>query len=287
MRVFVTGGRGQVGRELARLLPSDSVYLATHKSDDVTDERIVAAIVRERPDVVIHAAAMTDVDACERDPDRAHAVNALGSRLVARGAAQAGAHLLALSTDYVFDGQKGRPYIESDQPNPLSVYGASKLAGEQAVFEETDRAAVVRTAWVFGEGKSHFITFVMARLRQGEPVRAVVDTFGSPTSTKDLAAVLLQLARARATGLFHVAGAGVCNWLEYAQTICRATGVVGVLEPIPFAALNRPARRPTNSALTSERLKVYGIVMRPWQAMVEEYLQTHEGVAAPTPLRQT
>lgn len=289
MRVFVTGGRGQVGRELARVLPASSVYLATHDSDDITDERIIDAIVRERPDVVIHAAAMTDVDACERDPGRAQAVNAVGTRLVARGAAQAGAHLVAISTDYVFDGDKGCSYVESDQPNPVSAYGVSKLAGEQAVFEETERACVVRTAWVFGEGKSHFITFVLSRLRQGEPVRAVVDTFGSPTSTKDLAAVLLQLARARATGVFHVAGAGVCNWLEYAQTICRVTGMTGVLEPIPFAALNRPARRPTHSALTSERLNAYGIVMRPWQAMVEDYLQTHERMSAPacTPLRNS
>ncbi|MFO0773143.1 MAG: dTDP-4-dehydrorhamnose reductase [Nitrospiraceae bacterium] len=276
MRVFVTGGSGQVGRELARVVPADQVYLATHQTDDVSDPRIVDTIRRERPDVVIHAAAMTDVDGCERNPQQAYLINETGSRLVARGAAAVGARLIAISTDYVFDGTKGAAYVESDVPNPKSVYGASKLAGERAVYEELPSTCVARTSWVFGEGKSHFITFVLNRLRQGEPVRAVADKFGSPTSTKDLVAAILQLAHANATGLFHVAGTGVCNWVEYAEWIRRTSDVPGSIEPIAFADLQRPAARPAHSALTSERLSGVGIVLRPWQEMVSDYLQTYE-----------
>lgn len=280
MRVFVTGANGQVGREVARALPGETLYLGTHETDDVSDRRIVETIRRERPDVVIHAAAMTDVDACERAPDAAYRVNEEGTRLVARGAAQAKALLIVISTDYVFDGEKGSPYIESDQPNPINVYGHSKLAGEQAALRETDQVCLVRTAWVFGLGKSHFITMVLNRLREGEPVRAVIDKYGSPTSTKDLAAAILQLVERKATGIYHVAGAGSCNWFEYAEQILKSAGRSHKLEPIRFADLNRPARRPANSALASERLPSLGISMRLWRDMVEEYVVTHESTAA-------
>jgi dTDP-4-dehydrorhamnose reductase len=279
MRVFVTGANGQVGREVARVLQGEPLYLASHATDDVSDQRIVETILRERPDVVIHAAAMTDVDACERQPDAAYRVNEEGTRLVARGAAQAGAFLIAISTDYVFDGEKGSPYIESDQPNPINVYGRSKLAGEQAALNEMDRVCIVRTAWVFGLGKSHFITMVLNRLRQGEPVRAVIDKYGSPTSTKDLVAALLQLAERKATGIYHAAGAGSCNWFEYAEHILKSAGRSHELEPIRFADLNRPARRPANTALASERLPALGIAMRGWREMVDEHVLTHESTA--------
>ena len=279
MRVFVTGANGQVGKEVARVLRGETLYLATHATDDVSDQRIVETILRERPDLVIHAAAMTDVDACEREPDAAYRVNEEGTRLVARGAAQAGAFLIAISTDYVFGGDKGSPYLESDQPNPINVYGRSKLAGEQAALTETDRVCIVRTAWLFGHGKKHFITMVMDRVRLGEPVRAVIDKYGSPTSTKDLVAAILRLAERRATGLYHLAGAGSCNWFEYAEHILKSAGRSHKLEPIHFADLNRPARRPANTALASERLPALGISMRGWRDMVDDYLLTHECAA--------
>ena len=280
MRVFVTGANGQVGKEVARVLKAEALYLATHGTDDVSDRRIVETIVRERPDLVIHAAAMTDVDACERDPDAAYRVNEEGTRLVARGAAQAGALLIAVSTDYVFDGEKGSPYVESDRPHPINVYGHSKLAGEQAAQSETDRVCLVRTAWVFGLGKHHFITMVLNRLRQGEPVKAVIDKYGSPTSAKDLVATMLRLAERKATGLYHVAGAGSCNWFEYAEHVLKSVGRSHPLEPIQFGDLNRPARRPANTALASERLPALGLSMRGWREMVEDYLLTHESTAA-------
>ena len=285
MRVFVTGANGQVGREVARVLKGAPLYLATHETDNVSDQRIVESIVRERPDLVIHAAAMTDVDACEREPEAASRVNEEGTRLVARGAAQAGAFLVTISTDYVFDGDKGTSYVESDQPHPINVYGQSKLAGERAARNETDRVCVVRTAWVFGLGKNHFITIVLNRLRQGEPVRAVIDKYGSPTSTKDLVAAMLRLVERRATGIYHVAGAGSCNWFEYAEQILKSAGRSHQLEPIQFADLNRPASRPANSALASERLPALGIMMRGWREMVEDYLLTHECTAGgPVPI---
>jgi dTDP-4-dehydrorhamnose reductase len=279
MRVFVTGANGQVGREVARALKGESLYLATHETDDVSDKRIVETIVRERPDLVIHAAAMTDVDACEREPDAAYRVNEEGTRLVARGAAQAGAFLVTISTDYVFDGDKGAPYVESDQQRPINVYGQSKLAGEQAAQIETDQLCIVRTAWMFGQGRNHFITMVMDRVRLGEPVRAVIDKYGSPTSTKDLTATILRLAERRATGIYHVAGAGSCNWFEYAEHILKSVSRSHRLEPIQFADLNRPARRPANTALASERLQSLGIGMRGWREMVDDYLLTYERTA--------
>ncbi|GKS58997.1 NAD(P)-dependent oxidoreductase [Nitrospira sp.] len=278
MRIFVTGANGQVGREIARVVPRERLYLATHGSDDVSDDRIVKTIQRERPDVVIHAAALTDVDACEREPERANRINDLGTRLVATGAAHAGAYLIALSTDYVFDGTKGAPYVESDVPAPISVYGATKLAGERAALLESNHACVVRTAWVFGEGRRHFITMVMERIRQGEIVRGVVDRLGSPTYTRDLVAVLLKLAELKPTGVLHVAGAGACNWYQYAEAIYDMVDGARRLEPIAFAELERPARRPANSALASERLAGLGISMRSWREMVQDYLGTHEHV---------
>ncbi len=281
MRVFVTGATGQVGREVARVLAGEHLYLATHQTDEVSDERIVETIVRERPDLVIHAAAMTDVDAAERQPDQARLVNELGTRWVSRGAARAGAFLVAISTDYVFDGNKGAPYVESDPTRPLSVYGVSKLAGETAAREECPHVCLVRTAWVFGVGKHHFISWVLTRVRQGEPVRAVTDKFGSPTSTKDLVAAILRLAECHATGIYHVAGAGSCNWYEYAHAILARVAPTHALEPIRFADLKRPAPRPDNTALTSERLAALGVTMRGWREMVEEYLAMHEAGAYP------
>lgn len=279
MRVFVTGATGQVGREVARVLAGEDLYLASHHTDDVSDERIVDTIVRERPHLVIHAAAMTDVDACERQPAQARLVNELGTRWVARGAARAGSLLVAVSTDYVFDGDKGAPYVESDPTRPLSVYGATKLAGETAAREECPHACLVRTAWVFGTGKNHFITWVLNRVRQCEPVRAVTDKCGSPTWTKDLVAAILRLAERKAAGIYHVAGAGSCNWYEYAQAILAVIAPGHALEPICFADLKRPAPRPDNTALASERLAELGVTMRGWREMVEEYLATHESGA--------
>ncbi|MCA1691629.1 MAG: dTDP-4-dehydrorhamnose reductase, partial [Actinobacteria bacterium] len=200
MRVLVTGAGGQVGRELVDAFSTDEVVACDHADLDVGDrDRVLQVVSGATPDAVIHAAAWTDVDGCEADPDRAYLVNALGTRNMVEAARLAGARVCYLSTDYVFDGAAPRPYNEWDTPNPLSVYGRSKLGGES---ELSGRDTVVRTSWVWGRHGRNFVKTVLARLEAGEPMRVVDDQFGCPTFAGDLARTVRWLVVARRPGVY-------------------------------------------------------------------------------------
>lgn len=274
MRIAVTGAGGMLGQDLCRVLGTRHEVYPLRRGDlDITDpDAVTETLGRIAPQVVVHAAGWTDVDGCERDPDRAFRVNALGSRYVALGAASAGAALLYLSTDYVFDGAKKEPYTEWDPPAPLSVYGASKLAGEREVRALCPRHWIVRTSWLFGPGRN-FVATILAQARRDAPLRVVDDQVGSPTYTEDLAAGLAALLEAPRFGIYHLTNGGHCSWFEFATAIVRAVGLRVPVEPIPSTALARPAPRPPYSVLRNACWELEGRPpLRPWPEALSAYL---------------
>jgi dTDP-4-dehydrorhamnose reductase len=283
--VLVTGAGGQLGTDLVEALagrvpvggrahdpatgrlgtrsPCD-VVAADHARLDVADRgAVMVAVEGVRPHVVVHAAAWTAVDACESDPDRAFAVNALGTRHVAEAARRFGAHVVYVSTDYVFDGTAGHAYVEWDAPNPASVYGRSKLAGER---ELDPGATIVRTSWVCGAGGATIVRTVLRMAAAPGPLRFVDDQRGCPTFTADLAGKLAFLATERLPGTFHVTNQGITTWYGFARAALEAAGLDAArVEPIATADLDppRPAPRPANSALDNCALRLMGVPLLP------------------------
>jgi dTDP-4-dehydrorhamnose reductase len=264
VRVLVTGAGGQLGTDLASAFSraQHELVAADHSALDVADRDAVAGAVGAlAPDLVVHAAAWTAVDACEADPDRAWRVNALGARHVAEAALRAGAHLVYLSTDYVFDGTKAVPYHEWDRTAPRSVYGASKAAGEREVLAGLPGAAVVRTSWVCGAHGSNMLKTLLRLADGGGPLAFVDDQRGCPTFTDDLAAKLYDLAVARRPGVFHVTNQGPTSWYGFARAVLAAAGAdPDRVRPISTAELDppRPAPRPANSVLDNAALRLGG-----------------------------
>ncbi|HXW77895.1 MAG TPA: dTDP-4-dehydrorhamnose reductase [Acidimicrobiales bacterium] len=266
MRVLVTGALGQVGSELCELLgaaPQHQLLALSHADLDISDrERTLQVTGEWEPEVIINAAAFTNVDACETNLDKAFGVNALGPRNVAEAAQMVGAHLVHVSTDYVFDGTSRSPYLEWDPPNPLSVYGRSKLAGEREVVSLQPGAAVVRSSWICGRYGPNMVKTVLRLARQPGQLRFVDDQRGCPTFASDLAAMLVQLAISRAPGVFHVTNQGPTSWFGFARDVLTAAGEdpARVL-PIKTADLDppRPAPRPANSVLDNAALRLLGV----------------------------
>ncbi len=269
MRFFVTGAAGQVGRELVALLEArpqrnQEIIAVDQAQMDLADrDAILGAICETEPDLVFHLGAVTAVDGCETNPDLAYAVNAMGTRHVADACRRVGAHLVYVSTDYVFDGAKDGPYHEWDTPNPRSVYGRSKLGGEAACGPE---ATVARTSWVCGRHGQNMVKTVLAlaagREAGAAPMRFVSDQRGHPTFAADLAAMLLRLGIDRRPGLFHVTNQGPVSWFGFVQEILLAAGYgADLAEPIATADLQppRPAPRPANSMLDNAALRLSGV----------------------------
>jgi dTDP-4-dehydrorhamnose reductase len=277
LRILVTGAAGQVGSEVVAELERRAAervrggrwYIAatTRAQLDVSSrDSVFAAVASAEPQVIIHPAAWTAVDACEADPDRAFRINALGTRHVAEAARLVGAHVCYLSTDYVFDGRSERPYNEWDEPAPTSVYGRSKLGGER----ELDRSAtIVRTAWVNGRQGPNMAKTVLRLAQQSETLRFVDDQRGSPTVASDLAAKVVDLALSRRPGTYHVTNQGETTWYGFAREVLRIAGAdPGRVEPIATADLvpSRPARRPACSVLDNAALRLAGDELLPrWE----------------------
>ncbi len=279
MKVLVTGARGLLGSELVRTLPAQhSVIPLTRAEADLTQEQAgIAAIVRHQPDYVIHAAAWTDVNACEERPVQAFAVNAEATRHVACACQQFGIPLLYVSTDYVFDGRKGAPYTEQDAAHPVNVYGASKLAGENYVQELLPEYCIVRTAWLFGPARTNFVDRLLAS--DAGPLEVIADQVGSPTYTVDLAEKIAELVARRATGLFHVTNQGGCSRYQVAEWLAERLGWRDrPLVAIAGTSLAGRARRPHYSALANEHLVAEGFApLRTWQEALAAYLLKRAG----------
>jgi dTDP-4-dehydrorhamnose reductase len=269
MRVLVTGGGGQLGREtaLACERAGDEVFAFDHSQLDVTDrDSVLGAITTMSPDSVIHCAAWTAVDACESDPDRAFRANALAVRFVAEGCARAGSHLIHVSTDYVFDGTKEAPYTEWDEPSPQSVYGASKLAGEHEALALGPHAVVVRSSWICGEHGNNMVKTIIRLAGERDELAFVDDQTGNPTFCADLAPMMRRLAVDRRSGIHHVTNQGSVSWCGFAREVVGAMGrSPDMVRAIATADLlpPRPAKRPANSVLDNTVLRGSGLPLLP------------------------
>ncbi len=284
MKVAVIGSSGQLGQDLMRVFGEEAVGFA-HEDLDVTDETgVVSAIDSVRPDWVLNTAAFHRVDDCEADPTLAFAVNATGALNVARAAAGVGSGVVFYSSDYVFGGEdreRGHPYEEGDSPHPLSVYGASKVAGEQLVMLANERHLVVRSAGLYGTATSRkgwtFPELMINKARSEGAVRVVTDQVLSPTFTADLAQKTKELIEQDAVGLFHLTNAGECSWFEFAREAFDLAGVQAEMKPIDSGQFQQRARRPPYSALNSARLETVGLSpMRPWEEALSDYLRNKE-----------
>jgi dTDP-4-dehydrorhamnose reductase len=254
---MITGAAGMLGQAVVRAAgrAGEEVHACSRAELDITDEAAVAEAVRRlAPDTVVNLAAWTDVDGAESDPGGAFAVNGAGAGHVALAAAAVGARVVHVSTDYVFDGAAGEPYVESDATGPRSVYGASKLEGEQRVAAAGAPFAIVRTSWLFGAGGGNFVDTMLRLAGEGRSeLRVVDDQVGCPTWTGHLAPAMLELVRTRAEGILHVAAAGHCSWNGLAREVFAQAGLDVRVLPQSTADSRRPAPRPANSVLLSER----------------------------------
>jgi dTDP-4-dehydrorhamnose reductase len=275
MRLLVTGSGGMLGHRVcsrARELGHD-VTGATRADLDVTDlDGCLRAVEEHLPEAIVNCAAYTDVDGAESDRDGAMAVNATGAGNVARAAATNGARVVHVSTDYVFSGVKDEPWVESDPVDPQTVYGLTKLRGEELVAEATERHAIARTAWLFGVGGNNFVDTMLRLAAERDEVSVVTDQVGCPTWTGHLADALIELAeREDDEGIHHLAAQGACSWNELALEVFHQAGVPCRVLPTTSDAFKRPAPRPAYSVLGTERRDP--ILLPPWQEGVRGHLQ--------------
>jgi dTDP-4-dehydrorhamnose reductase len=273
MRVVITGHNGQLGRQLQDVFASHHLLGIDLPEGDIADPGLTRTIAAFKPDLVLHAAAYTDVDGCEGDPEKAFRVNAVGTQNVALGAQEAGAALLYISTNEVFDGTRRDLYREWDPVNPVSVYACSKAAGEQIVRDLLDRFYIVRVAWLFGPGGVNFVTKILAAAERGGPLRVSADEFGNPTYAPDVALAIGRLVATEHYGTYHLTNAGFCSRYEFAGEIMRLAGQTELpVAPILSAEWPRPSRPPLHAILANTNGAALGIALRSWRAALAEYV---------------
>ena len=279
MKIIVTGAGGLVGGSLVRRFASAHNVLALHRADlDVTDAAAVRRLIlSERPGLVVNCAVL-GVDECERDPAAARAVNAEAPRALSAAAAEAGAVFLHFSTNYVFDGLRDEPYTEEDEPRPLNVYGRTKAEGERAALEANPRCRVVRTSWVFGAGKSSFLSTAHRELLAGRRVRAITDTWASVTYVEDLARRAEEILARRGSGICHVVNRGVCTYEDFAREAARLVGLgeeegARLIETVTESEMHRPAARPRYTPMRSVVAEGLGLApLRDWREALADYV---------------
>jgi len=309
--VLVTGVTGQLGYDLIKLLSKDyQIIPASRVNFDITNPKMTMDFIEDaEPDVIIHAAAFTDVDACESQQDKAFAVNGLGARNVAIAAREVDAKLFYISTDYVFDGAKTEPYREYDHPNPQTIYGKSKLMGQEFVGEQLSRFFIIRIAWLYGQNGHNFVKTMLNLAREKEEIKVVDDQRGSPTWTMDIARQIRKLLSTEAYGTYHCTSQGSCTWYEFALEIFKYAGYEAEVDPNGSAYLvpktqdlrtknqdltpgtqnlrpitvkpvtseefPRPAKRPTNSVLENYMLQLQHLdTMLPWKESLGKFMRS-------------
>jgi len=296
LRVLVVGAAGQLGSEVCNALQDKhEVFPATRHEADITDLSQVLTLVRRvEPEVIVNTAAYTDVDRCESNQEKAFLVNAIGARNVAIAAREAGAKLVHISTDYVFDGRKDGPYLEYDPPHPLNVYGWSKLVGEQMVREQNPRSFILRVAWLYSSRRKNFVKTMLKLAREREEIRVVSDQRGTPTFVGDVARQIKLLIETDCYGLYHCTSQGSCTRYEFAMAIFKCAGYEAktnpdgsihlipntqelrpiTLRPVTSADFPTPAKRPANSVLENFMLKVQGLDIMPhWEESLAAQIQ--------------
>jgi dTDP-4-dehydrorhamnose reductase len=294
--ILIVGSSGMLGTDLCQELDGDyEVYGIDNRSRaglnlpynstpiaqryfecDITDKKSVSEVISKvRPEIVIHTAAMTDVDGCERDSKKAYAINSTGTENVALACKDIGAAMFYISTDFVFDGTKSEPYVETDAPSALSVYGKSKLKGEEAVQRNVKKYFILRTSWLYGKNGKNFVDTIIKNSKTEAELKVVNDQVGSPTYTKDLSMAIHKLLDGSFSkyGIYHVSNAGAVSWFEYAKAILKLSGSNTKVSPISSQDLNRPAKRPAMSVLDNSKFAALtGYKMRGWEEALKEYI---------------
>jgi dTDP-4-dehydrorhamnose reductase len=273
MRIAITGHKGQLGRELLRALQEDELLGLDIPEHDITDAAgIAAAIVGFGPDVVIHSAALTDVERCAREPELALRVNGLGTRNVALACQRCGATLLAVSTNEVFDGAKGSAYYEHEPPNPINAYARSKVAGEVYARMLLSRLYIVRTAWLYARGGNHFPAKIVQAADKHGRLRVVCDEISSPTYAPDLAEAIAALIRTEQYGIYHFTNEGTCSRYEFARRILALAGRADVpIEPITSDQWPRASKPPLHCVIRNFAGTQIGITLRDWDEALRDY----------------
>ncbi len=286
MRILILGHKGMLGSELMlRLAGAHHVAGRDVDAFDLTSEGDCGRVVQEcSPEVVINAAAYTNVDGCESNRELCFAVNAVGVKNIALACRGRGITIVHFSTDYIFDGRKGTPYGEEDPPAPINVYGASKLEGERFLQDLAENYLLIRTAWLYGRHGNNFVKTILKKASTVKTLEVVDDQIGSPTYARDLAAAVELLIKGGQRGVFHVTNSGQCSWYEFAGTIVEYAGMNDVtVIPIGSERLSRPAPRPAWSVLSGRKFTAAtGTTMPHWRQALREYLdETHGGTAGP------
>lgn len=275
-KLFVTGANGQLGRAVNLQFKGRKEYEIVNTDVgelDITDiNQVIDMVEKVKPYAIINCAAHTAVDACETDVDNAYKINAIGPRNLSIAADKTGAKMVHISTDYVFEGNGTRPYLEFDEPNPQGIYGKTKLEGERFVKEFTKRHFIIRTAWLYGDGKN-FVKTMLRLSESHDTVKVVNDQFGSPTSTKELAKIIDLLLETENYGTYHGTCEGSCSWAEFAEEIFRLAGKNTRVVGITTEEYNAPTKRPAYSVLENYMLKLTcGYVAGNWKDAIAEYI---------------
>lgn len=283
LKAAVIGAYGMLGTDLCKVLEDEYEVIQIDLPDvDITDyHSIYNFISRSVPDIVIHTAAFTDVDGCEFQQDKAYLVNSIGTQYVALSCLNAGVPCLYISTDYVFDGKKGSPYVEYDTVSPLSIYGKSKLAGEQYIISLLKKFYIVRTSWLYGRKRNNFINAILKNAKEKDVLRVIDDKIGSPTYTLDLAFEIKRLIKTGFYGIYHISNTGSVSRYEEAKAILKFANISKEIIPVKseefiLQAERKPAERPDNSSLRNYCLELtIGNKMRSWQDAVEAYVKEY------------
>jgi len=273
MKIALTGANGMLGHAIQKVFSAETLLPFHHATLDITDlDRVVKAVRDAKPDVLVHAAAFTDVDACEADPEKAYLVNGMGARNMAMACEEIRCPILHISSDYVFDGTKGSGYDEWDRRNPINHYGLSKLMAEQFISSLTNRFYIIRTSWLFGPHGRNFVDSIRRLLAEKKELQVVNDQFGCPTFTEDLAGALRQII-GKGYGTYHVTNSGVCTWHEFAVKIAEFMQINKSITPVTSEQFKRPAKRPPQSGLNNTMLRLEGIPpLRHWSEALEQYM---------------
>lgn len=280
MRILIIAADGQLGTDAVSYFSKKYDVSAFETADmDITDPvRVNGSILAVKPDVVLNCAAMTNVDGCEAKAEQAYRVNAYGAGLVALAANRVGAHLVHISTDYVFAGDGDHPYKETDRPDPKNVYGASKLSGEQNVQALCPNSAILRTAWLYGPHGNNFVKTMLKLAQEHDEISVVTDQVGNPTSTFELIRMVDAVITSRATGIFHATCEGVCSWNAFAREIFRQAGVNVSVKDVTSEEFVRPAHRPSYSVLSKDKMAaVTGHRPADWKDALREYFDYQAG----------
>ncbi|MBN2072674.1 MAG: dTDP-4-dehydrorhamnose reductase [Actinobacteria bacterium] len=274
MKLLITGSKGQMGMELINTSPPMHEVYGFDMDMDITDRKAVFSTFKDiKPDAVIHCAAYTDVDGCERNSDKAFLINGTGTRNIAEAARRTGSEMIYLSTDYVFDGSKKAPYLEYDEPAPLSIYGKSKLAGEAVVREILGKYYIVRTTGIYSSYGRNFVETIIASSKKNGRLEVVNDQVCTPTYSLDLANCLYRLLDSKKYGTYHATNNGMCTWYSFSREIFRDLDMDIEVVPVESARLNRDAKRPAFSVLENANLEKLGIChMRDWKAALKDFL---------------